>query len=115
MAGKFDSPMAEALWEISMNGGQDEEMGDTDHIGWFARFNFDTPGSVRRWTHTGRTCQRFREMGIDDARVLIYNGPELAILQEDSQGFVYAWFATSKDWDAIAAEIYPEDESDDDA
>jgi len=33
--------LAEALWVVSLDSGQDDEVGTTDTIGWFALFHFD--------------------------------------------------------------------------
>lgn len=35
---RFDSPLSELLWELSMISGQDEDIGSTDELGWFALF-----------------------------------------------------------------------------
>jgi len=50
---KFDSKLAETLYDLSLDGGQDEDIGSVSELGWFGRFNY-----------------------------------ELAILSEDSLGFV---------------------------
>ena len=52
---KFNSELAETLYEQSLECGPDEEIGSVDELGWFGLFE-----------------------------------DELVILQEDSQGFVYA-------------------------
>lgn len=36
MSNKYDSKETEALWEISMNGFQDAEIGDAETTGWYA-------------------------------------------------------------------------------
>jgi hypothetical protein len=36
---KFNSPLAERLYELSLDGSQDAEIGDAETLGWYARFN----------------------------------------------------------------------------
>jgi len=38
--------LAEALWIVSLDSGQDNEAGTTDTIGWFALFHFDQAETV---------------------------------------------------------------------
>jgi len=38
MSSKFSSEQAETLWEYSLSGLQDDELGEADTFGWFALF-----------------------------------------------------------------------------
>jgi len=71
------SPLAEALWVVSLDSGQDDEAGNTDTIGWFALFHFNQAETI--------------EIGLivnDSVTVTVPRGSY--ILGTDDQGFVWA-------------------------
>lgn len=38
---KFSAPLAERLWTLTLDSNQDEELGDAESFGWFARFDHE--------------------------------------------------------------------------
>lgn len=59
---KFDNEITEKLYELSLDGMVDEELGDVQDFGWYGLM---------------------KDTGVPDA--------SYAILHEDSQGFVYSY------------------------
>jgi hypothetical protein len=89
--GKFENKATEIIYEMSLDGGCDEEAGDVDHGGWFGKmrgpFNDEKGNEIPGLGH--------------------YNAG--AILQITSDGFVYSEFFTSqakldKKWKKIEKE-----------
>ena len=100
--GKFSDTVAEALYEMTMEGA-DEEVGDVQDFGWYGFLDFrDEPIEVE-----------------EDGEVTKYYG---AIVNEDNSGFFSHKLYTHIDmaileWSDVmeeAAEFYGEDEEDED-
>lgn len=83
--GKFDSAITEVLYNMTMDQCQDEEEGEADMMGWFARFN----GGIDR-----ETIERYANgdfsVELEDEDYEALESCAGAILQNDSQGFVYS-------------------------
>ncbi len=77
MQGKFDSVETEQLYEISLDGFCDDQLGDVDGYEWYGKMS---------------------NTGVENA--------EYAILYNDSQGFVYSYpFETEEDLNIAWAKI----------
>ena len=94
MPGKFPNDLAEALYQISLDG-PDEEMGSVDEMGWYGLL-------------LGITPEEMGEFGQDVVDEM--EGAQNFILSEDSYGFVdYEAFESEADakarWEEIAFDI----------
>lgn len=84
MSSKFSSPLAEELWEASLESAQDDEIGESDGFGWFALFesdlsilsvdsqgfvysqHFESAGDLHlAWTETEMSYDRWVMEGLD--------------------------------------------------
>lgn len=97
--GKFENKATELLYEMSLDGGGDEECGDVERGGWF--------GLMRGPFNDGK--------GNEIPGLGHYVG---AILQQTNEGFVYSEFFTSKTkldktWKKVCKEAEKYEDSDD--
>lgn len=98
MPGKFPDELAEALYQLSLDG-PDEEIGSVQEMGWYGLLLGVTPEEVGEY---------------GEEAVEQMEGAQDFIISEDSQGFVdYESFESSADaryrWEEIANEIEPEE------
>ncbi len=76
---KYESPLAERLHALTMDSSQDAELGDTDTIGWFARFDHeraiiavDDRGFVTAGTYTTPEALRISWEALEKEEVWSY-------------------------------------------
>ena len=94
--GKFSTELDALLYSASLDGGPDEQCGESDTGGWYGLMR--KPGQ-----RIGQACEESykRALTPDERRLLIAS--PAAIIAEDSNGFVYVtWYETEaeamSDW-----------------
>lgn len=109
MAGKFANEADEYVYGLSLDG-CDAEAGDVQFAGWagMTRFHYDEGTEV--YYAAARDALAGRGGGLDRA-------PHSAIIREDGHGFVavdyhYDEATLLAAWDAVLAEVEPNDEED---
>jgi hypothetical protein len=101
--GKFKTILDSYVYSVSLNGGCDDEIGDSSETSWYGRMNH---GNTIFLDH-----DPFQEPLNDEERELL-TGSEGVIIREDSDGFVaISYFADKAKLDATWAEIVAEFES----
>lgn len=89
MSGKFDSPLTEFLWNITLNGFHQEECGTVDTGSWYGLIRFDYEP--------------------DDTDTLVPAGAVGAIVYCDKLGFVYSdVYMDTENLDTVWAAIVEE-------
>ena len=105
--GKFDTIVDSYVYSVSLDGGCDEELGDSD-IGWY--------GLMRNGQTIFRDHDPLLET-LNEAEQELLTSSAGVILSEDSQGFVGVdYFDTEakldKAWAAIEAAFYEDEDED---
>ena len=82
--GKFDTILDAYVYDVSLDGGCDEELGESDSFGWYGLMRADKSfaGDVRR------EAERNQDQDLTEGEWLLLTGTAGVILSEDSQGFV---------------------------
>ena len=99
--GKFDSDLDELIWGISLDGGADEEAGESETTGWYGLMR-DGAGILQSILDRGETVTK--------AEAALLKRAAGVILSEDSQGFVSVDIVQKKRtldrrWNEIVAEV----------
>lgn len=110
--GKFSSPLDEYVYQLSLDGGN-EELGDVQGFGYYARLDSITfEDVVRAATDVGEdehSARKAWEREFKGTQLRFKDFIPAAILHEDSQGFVGVTYFTSdrdadKAWDKLVEE-----------
>ena len=101
---KFDSAITEYAYDVSLDGGPDEETGEAQYSGWYG---------IMRSPILRDGGSSVEPLASEDVETL--KSIAGLILYEDSQGFVYATLFDTKEeletsWNAVCAEIAAETE-----
>lgn len=101
--GKFSSPLDEYVYRLSLDGGN-EELGDVEGFGYYARLDSITfEDVVRAATDSGEdehSARKAWEREFKGTQLRFKDFIPAAILHEDSQGFVgVTYFASDRDAD----------------
>jgi hypothetical protein len=112
--GKFNSKIDELIWSLSLDGGPDEECGDSGTTGWYGLMAEINERELRRAAADMK--EDFEQIAKDESdsldRVLNAAG---VILAEDGQGFVSIMLFETPEklddaWDSILADCESGDE-----
>lgn len=106
---RYDSAITEMLWELSLVQGEDDQIGSTDEMGWFARFDgplsadeIDRHNAIVMRLEKQQQEEGYREHLMQAAEIKDAMTASGFILMQHSSGAVYSTVYWSLD-DLLAA------------